>query len=44
MAKNKIKLFCIFFAFVCTGSAFADPVRDKVEQVYTAAFGVREKT
>lgn len=44
MAKNKIKLFCILLAFVCTGSAFADPVRDKVEQIYTAEIGVREKT
>ena len=44
MAKNKIKLFCVLFTFVCTCSAFADPVRDKVEQIYTAEIGVREKT
>ena len=44
MAKNKIKLYCVLFAFACACSAFANPVRDKVEQVYTAEIGVREKT
>ena len=44
MAKNKIKLFSILFAVAFACSAFANPVRDAVEQIYTAEIGVREKT
>ena len=44
MAKNKIKLFSVLLAIAFAGSAFANPVRDAVEHIYTAEIGVREKT